>query len=64
MPDSNAGLMTIFTEALARPDRAERVAYLDGACGGDAELRRRVEELLAAHPGMGRFLEPDAAALS
>jgi serine/threonine protein kinase len=56
--------MTIFTEALTRPDPAERVAYLDGACGGDAGLRRRVEELLEAHPGMGRFLEPDAAARS
>ena len=60
MPDSKPGLMAIFSEALARPDLAERAAYLDGACGADAGLRRRVEELLAAHPGMGRFLEPDA----
>jgi WD40 repeat protein len=52
--------MTIFTEALARPDLAERAAYLDGACGGDAELRRQVEELLAANLAMGRFLEPNA----
>ena len=29
-------------------------------CGGDAELRRRVEALLAAHDGAGRFLEGDA----
>ena len=64
MSESKPGLMTIFTEALARPDPAERVAYLDSACGGDAGLRRRVEELLAAHPGMGRFLEPAPAALS
>ncbi len=61
MPDPNPGLMTIFTEALARPEPAERAAYLDGACGGDAELRRRVEELLVAHAGTGRPLEPDAA---
>ena len=28
---------------------ADRAAYLDGACAGDSELRRRVEALLAAH---------------
>jgi eukaryotic-like serine/threonine-protein kinase len=59
VPDPKPGLMTIFTEALARTDPAERAAYLDGACGGDAGLRRRVEELLAAHTAVGRFLEPD-----
>ena len=48
MPDSNPGLMTLFTEALERSDPAERSAYLDRACRGDADLRRRVEELLAA----------------
>src|SRR5579871_2019443 len=52
--------MTVFTEALDRRDPADRAAYLAAACGGDAELRRRVDELLAAHPGIGRFLEPDA----
>jgi serine/threonine protein kinase len=62
MSDMSPGLMTVFTEALERTDPAERSAYLDRACGGDAELRRRVEELLAAHPGMGRFLEPDVTA--
>ena len=61
MPESNPGLMTIFTEALERTDPAERAAYLDRACGGDGALRKRVEELLAAHPGIGRFLEPGAA---
>jgi eukaryotic-like serine/threonine-protein kinase len=58
MPDSNPGLMTLFTEALERSDPAERAAYLDRVCRGDVDLRRRVEELLAAHPGIGRFLEP------
>jgi eukaryotic-like serine/threonine-protein kinase len=60
MPDADPGLMTLFTEALARTDPADRAAYLDGACAGDAALRRRVEALLAAHDGAGRFLEPDA----
>ncbi len=59
MPDSNPGLMTLFTEALERSDPAERSAYLDRACRGNADLQRRVEELLAAHSGIGRFLEPD-----
>ena len=31
-----------------------RAAYLDRACGGDAELRRRVEALLDAHDRGGR----------
>ncbi len=59
MPDSDPGLMTIFGEALEQPDSAVRAAYLDRACGGDASLRQRVEALLAAHAGAGRFLEPD-----
>ncbi|MGO9922542.1 MAG: protein kinase domain-containing protein [Isosphaeraceae bacterium] len=37
------------------PDR--RVAYLDEACGSDAELRREVESLLHAHDTSGGFLE-------
>jgi serine/threonine protein kinase len=64
MSDANPGLMTIFAEALELSDPAARAAYLDRACGGDAALRQRVEALLAAHAGAGRFLEPDAAALS
>jgi eukaryotic-like serine/threonine-protein kinase len=38
----------IFQAALDISDLAERQAYLDGACGGDPELRRSVEELLQA----------------
>jgi WD40 repeat protein len=64
MPDADPGLMTLFAEALERSDPADRSAYLDGACKGDAALRRRVEALLAAHEGAGRFLEPDATSES
>jgi len=64
MPDADPGLMTIFAEALERTDPADRADYLDGACAGDAALRRRVEALLAAHDGAGRFLEPDATDVS
>jgi serine/threonine protein kinase/tetratricopeptide (TPR) repeat protein len=64
MPDADTGLMTIFDEALKRSDPADRAAYLDGACGGDAALRRRVEAMLDAHDGTGLILEPEATGAS
>jgi hypothetical protein len=57
MPDDNPNLMTIFAEALERTDPTARAAYLDTACEGNTALRQRVEALLAAHDGAGRFLE-------
>jgi hypothetical protein len=51
----------IFFAALAKADAAKRTAYLDAACGGDAELRRCVDRLLSAHPKVGGFLEQPAA---
>ena len=39
---------TLFAAALAKPP-AERAAFLDGACHGDAALRARLEALLAEH---------------
>src|SRR5947209_14202907 len=47
---------SIFLEALQKPAPADRAAYLDGACAGDAELRRSVEMLLKAHAEAGDFL--------
>jgi serine/threonine protein kinase len=47
---------SIFMAAVATEDPAQRSAYLDEACGGDAALRRRVEALLASHEGAGSFL--------
>src|SRR5262245_15856070 len=64
MSDSKPGLMTIFAEALELSDPTSQTAYLDRACAGDAALRARVEALLAAHAGAGRFLEPDPARLT
>src|SRR4051794_10333317 len=49
-------LKTIFSEALVRQDGAERAAYLDEACRGDAGLRAQVETLLSDHERIGRFL--------
>src|SRR5437868_2074471 len=45
----------VFLAALDRPS-AGRAAYLDDACGADADLRRRVEALLRAHDEPGPFL--------
>jgi serine/threonine protein kinase/tetratricopeptide (TPR) repeat protein len=48
---------TVFFAALALDDPARRAAYLDEACGANVELRRRVDQLLAAHPQVGSFLQ-------
>src|SRR6516164_5830681 len=39
----------------------ERRRFVDRACGGDAELRRRIEELVDNHFHAGSFLEQPAA---
>jgi serine/threonine protein kinase len=52
----------IFVAALERDDPAERDAYLAQACGGDADLRLRVERLLRLHANAGSFLEQPAVA--
>jgi WD40 repeat protein len=51
---------TIFAEVLERRTPAERAAYLDEACAGDAALRQRVEALLRSHERAGEFLERPA----
>src|SRR5688572_5807312 len=56
MSDPRADAKAIFLAALDREDAAARARFLDEACGADAPLRRRVEELLLAHREAGRFL--------
>jgi serine/threonine protein kinase/tetratricopeptide (TPR) repeat protein len=56
MPVDVARIEEIFGGAVTKTDAAERATYLDEACGGDAALRRRVEQLLAAHEATGNFL--------
>src|SRR5689334_11104501 len=46
----------IFTEAVQLPVEA-RPAFLDRACGGDGDLRQRMDELLASNERAGAFLE-------
>src|SRR5688572_27713640 len=60
MSDVKADAKAIFLDALERPGREELLRFLDEACGGDAALRARVEELLRAHQDAGSFLEPPA----
>jgi len=54
----------LFDQAVELTSPAERAAYLDRACGGDAELRGRVEELLRAYVDAGSFLERPPAGLA
>ena len=49
----------IFLEAIEYPPE-QRAAFLDGACGGDPELRARVERLLRSHQELGSFHEVHA----
>ncbi|HUD46649.1 MAG TPA: protein kinase [Candidatus Baltobacteraceae bacterium] len=51
----------IFNSALERATLAERVAFLDGACGEDVEMRSRLAALLGAHDSAGGgFLPMDS----
>ena len=47
--------IAVFTEALRLPAE-ERDRYLNEACKGDGEFRRRVEALLQAYEQAGDFL--------
>jgi len=53
-PDSDE---TIFAAALQWETPAQRAAYLDEACAGQPERRRRVEDLLRASDAASTFLE-------
>jgi serine/threonine-protein kinase len=52
----------IFTAALELAAADQRAAYLDEACVGNAELRRKVEDLVSAHVRAGNYLDQAAAA--
>src|SRR5262249_40518451 len=63
MDTNKRGVESIFLEAVSKPTAEARSAYLDSACGSDAELRQRIERLLAAHPKVSSFLESPAPGL-
>lgn len=56
MNDDSDRELAVFTEAVRLPSH-QRAAYLDYACNGDHELRRKLEALLDAHDRVGSFLE-------
>ncbi|MHC4705000.1 MAG: serine/threonine protein kinase, partial [Planctomycetota bacterium] len=49
MGEKPVDIKSIFGEALEKQTAEERAAYLDKACGNDADLRKKVEELLRAY---------------
>ena len=61
MPDVPDPELTIFSAARSLPP-SQRAAYLAQACGGNAALRQRIEELLAAGEEAGAFLANPAVA--
>ncbi len=58
MSRGGSDVKAIFTMALDHPDGPERENYVAEACGGDGDLRRRVEESLAAHVEGSAVLGP------
>ena len=70
MADLAARAKSLFLAASDLSDEAERAAYLERECGGDAALRQRVEALLTGqrriavttsrHRGFDRRLAPCA----
>ncbi len=63
MNRSTPSVETILAQAVEIAVSAERQAFVEQACGGDLELQRRVEQLIANHFQAGSFLERPAVAL-
>src|SRR5262245_47497711 len=63
MSDTAPDAKTIFGRALEIDSAEERAAYLCQACGENAQLLARVQELLAALGDAGRLMQRPAAAL-
>jgi hypothetical protein len=51
---------SILAAAVEMDSEGARRDFVDRACAGDAELRRRVEELIENHFRAGSFLESPA----
>jgi serine/threonine protein kinase len=60
MPEPDT-IKAVFLAALEQLAPAERAAFLEQECAGDAELRQRVESLLQAHSQPDRLLDQPAA---
>jgi serine/threonine protein kinase len=62
MTEGRIPIDDVFHVARRISDPVARGAYLEQACGGDRDLRARVEALLGAHDGAGSFLQSPAGA--
>src|SRR5688572_8143762 len=62
MTNSVQDINSLFCAAIEIAAADERAAYLDKVCGNNAELKRRLEKLIAAHDSAGSFLDPSSAA--
>jgi serine/threonine protein kinase/Flp pilus assembly protein TadD len=62
MPADPRRVKDLFVAALELPDAAARRAFLDRECGDDADLRQRLDALLAAHDDPNSALNQPLAA--
>ena len=60
MNNRTSNVDDIYLASLERESAQERSAYLEDACAGNPELRRRVERLLEAQANIDNFLEAPA----
>src|SRR5258707_8143666 len=51
-------------DAVLQRDAVSRHSFLSQACGGDGELQKEVEKLLAAHEQAGSFMAVTSTPLS
>jgi serine/threonine protein kinase/DNA-binding SARP family transcriptional activator len=64
MNSTTPDLKTVFGQAAEIASPAERAAYLDEACGDNADLRAQIDGLLAAAETAGSFMRGPAVAHS
>jgi tetratricopeptide (TPR) repeat protein len=64
MPPAAHTVESILAAAVEMSSEAERRQFVERACAGDAELRRRVEQLVEDHFRAGSFLEAPAHTLA
>jgi eukaryotic-like serine/threonine-protein kinase len=62
MPVDAKRVQAVFLAAVELADPVQRSSLLDRECGGDSELRRRVDALLQAHESPASFLDRPADA--
>ena len=56
MTAAQPGIRDVFSQALEIELADDRKAFLEEACQGNEELRRKVEKLLVAHGAAGKFM--------